>query len=127
MEGTFEGINLADRPLPTTLPDDHNIGDGLAIMTWVMLAISTVLIAARMVSKIMILKRFRIDDVFLLLSWVSTIHFLRFINHDMLTLSQIGAVVYSAMMQLAYHEGFGRHSRKQHILIKPLQVALTQN
>ena len=74
MEGTFEGINLADRPLPTTLPDDHNIGDGLAIMTWVMLAVSTVLIAARMVSKIMILKRFRIDDVFLLLSWVSLIH-----------------------------------------------------
>ena len=32
----------------------------------------------------------------------------------MLTLSQLGAVVYSAMMQLAYHEGFGRHSRKQH-------------
>jgi hypothetical protein len=127
MEGTFEGINLADRPLPTTLPDDHNIGDGLAIMTWVMLAISTVLIAARMVSKIMILKRFRIDDVFLLLSWVSPIHFLRFINHDILTLSQMGAVVYSAMMQLAYHEGFGRHSRKQHHPDEPLQVALTQN
>jgi hypothetical protein len=73
MDGMFEGVNLADRPLPTTLPDDHNIGDGLAIMTWVMLAISTVLVAARMVSKIMILRRFRIDDVFLLITWVSPI------------------------------------------------------
>jgi len=73
MNGIIDGINLADRPLPTTIPDDHNIGDGLAIMTWVMLAISTVLIAARMVSKIMILKRFRIDDVCLLMTWVSLI------------------------------------------------------
>jgi len=73
MDSMFEGVNLADRPLPTTLPDDHNIGDGLAIMTWVMLAVSTVLVAARMVSKIMILRRFRIDDVFLLITWVSPI------------------------------------------------------
>lgn len=73
MDGIIEGINLADRPLPTTIPDDHNIGDGLAIMTWVMLAISTVLIAARMFSKIVILKRFRADDVCLLLTWVSLI------------------------------------------------------
>lgn len=71
MSGMLEGVNLADRPLPTTLPLDRNLGDGLAIMTWVMLAISTVLIAARMVSKIMILRRFRTDDVFLLFTWVS--------------------------------------------------------
>jgi hypothetical protein len=32
----------------------------------------------------------------------------------MLTLPQVGGVAYSAMMQLAYHEGFGRHSRKPH-------------
>ena len=32
----------------------------------------------------------------------------------MLTLTQVGGVAYSAMMQLAYHEGFGRHSRKPH-------------
>lgn len=74
MDGMFEGVNLGDRPLPTTLPDDHNIGDGLAIMTWVMLALSTVLVAARMVSKIMILRRFRIDDVFLLITWVRPIY-----------------------------------------------------
>ena len=74
MSGMLEGVNLADRPLPTTLPPDHNIGDGLVIMTWVMFAISTVLITARMVSKIMILKRFRIDDIFLLFTWVSLIH-----------------------------------------------------
>ena len=71
MEGSYEGVNLADRPMPTSIPDDHNIGDGLAIMTWVMLAASTVLIGARMVSKTFILRRFRIDDIFLLLTWVS--------------------------------------------------------
>ena len=74
MDAMFEGVDLGDRPLPTTLPDDVNIGDGLAIMTWVMLAISTVLVAGRMVSKIMILRRFRLDDVFLLFTWVSLIH-----------------------------------------------------
>lgn len=70
-DNMFEGINLADRPLPTKLPSNHDLGDGLMIMTWAMLAFSTVLVALRMISKIWILKRFRLDDVFLLVTWVS--------------------------------------------------------
>ena len=69
----LDGVILSHRPLPSTLPENRNIGDGLAIMTWVMLAISTVLVAGRMVSKIMILRRFRLDDVFILFTWVSLI------------------------------------------------------
>ena len=34
-------------------------------------------------------------------------------NYVMLTVRQVGATAYSAMMQLAYHNGFGRHSRKR--------------
>jgi hypothetical protein len=35
-----------------------------------------------------------------------------FPGHDILTIPQAGAAAYSAMMQLAYHNGFGRHSSK---------------
>jgi hypothetical protein len=35
-----------------------------------------------------------------------------FTDHGMLTPHQVGATAYSAMMQLAYHNGFGRHSRE---------------
>jgi len=66
----LDGINLADRPLPTKLPENVDLGDGLMIMTWAMFAFSTLLVAARMISKIWILKRFRLDDIFLLLTWV---------------------------------------------------------
>jgi hypothetical protein len=64
-------VQLANRPIPKVLPPDNDLGDGLMIMTWVMLAASTVLVAARMASKILLLKRFRTDDIFLLLTWVS--------------------------------------------------------
>jgi hypothetical protein len=64
-------VQLANRPIPKVLPPDNDLGDGLMVMTWVMLAASTVLVAARMASKIMLLKRFRLDDIFLLLTWVS--------------------------------------------------------
>jgi hypothetical protein len=76
MNGMLEGVSLADRLLPTTLPPNHNLGDGLMIMAWAVFTLSTVLIAARMVSKIMISRRFRMDDVFLLLTWVSLAHYL---------------------------------------------------
>jgi hypothetical protein len=69
-----QGVNLADRPLPTTFPPDYDLGHGLVIMTWVMFTFSTVLIAARMISKTMILRRFRLDDVFLLSTWVCLAH-----------------------------------------------------
>lgn len=62
---------LASRPIPDHLPSDNDLGDGLMIMTWTMLAISTLFVAARTVSKLWILRRFRLDDVFLLLTWVS--------------------------------------------------------
>lgn len=105
---------LAARPLPDHLPLDHDLGDGLMAMTWVMLAISTVFVAARTISKLFILRRFRLDDVLLLLTWVSctivrAVYLLRSAN----ALYQVGALAYSVFMQLSYHNGFGRHSRKQ--------------
>lgn len=73
-------IDIANRPLPEHLPPDVDLGDGLMIMTWVMLAFSTVLVAARFSSKIFILRRFRWDDVFLLLTWVSSTHQAAFVR-----------------------------------------------
>jgi hypothetical protein len=74
MDHLFDGVDLSGRILPSTLPSDGDLGDGLMIMTWVMFVFATVLVAARMASKIWILQRFRLDDVFLLSTWVSLIY-----------------------------------------------------
>jgi hypothetical protein len=67
----MDGIDFSARPSLDKIPHDHDLGDGLMIMTWIMLAVSTVLVAARIVSKAMILRRFRLDDIFLLITLVS--------------------------------------------------------
>lgn len=58
-------------PATGGLPKNTNRGDGLCIMTWVMLGVATVLVAGRVMSKVLVLHRFRLDDIFLLLTWVS--------------------------------------------------------
>jgi hypothetical protein len=57
-------------PGPADMPKDTNRGDGLCIMTWAMLGVATVLVAGRVMSKILVLRKFGWDDSFLLLTWV---------------------------------------------------------
>ncbi|KAM0723670.1 hypothetical protein Q7P37_000658 [Cladosporium fusiforme] len=85
-----DALNLPPRPAPEDMPPNKNAGDGLCIMTWVMLGVSTVFVAGRMMSKTFVLRRIRWDDIFMLLTWAT-------------------AIVYSACIQLSYHHGLGRH------------------
>jgi hypothetical protein len=64
---TAYGITV---PSSADLPKNTNRGDGLCIMTWAMLGVATVLVAGRVMSKILVLRKFGLDDAFLLLTWV---------------------------------------------------------
>lgn len=63
-------INPADIPLPDTFPPNENSGESLVWLTWVLLAITTVVLVARLASKLLVLKRFAIDDVLMVIAWV---------------------------------------------------------
>jgi len=65
-----EAAGIPYKPASGHLPENTNRGDGLCIMTWVMLGVATVLVAGRVMSKVLVLHRFRMDDVFILLTWV---------------------------------------------------------
>ena len=106
-----ENIQLPPTPAPEDMPVNRNIGDGLCVMTWVLLGVSTVLVGGRMMSKTLVLRRFRWDDVFLLLTWVRSPRFKCCLEEcRCLTNSQATSIGYSILIQLAYHHGFGRHS-----------------
>ena len=68
---------IAYLPADGVMPKDTNRGDGLCSMTWAMLGVATVLVAGRVMSKIVVLNRFRLDDIFLLLTWVRFHCFIR--------------------------------------------------
>ena len=57
-------------PLPAKFPPNHNAGRSVLILVWILFGASTALVAARIYSKIAILKRFATDDVLMSLSWV---------------------------------------------------------
>lgn len=66
----MDGMQVPPRPAAEDLPPNINAGDGLCIMTWVLLGTSTVFVGGRIMSKMFVLRRFRWDDVFMLLTWV---------------------------------------------------------
>ena len=68
-----DSIQTPPTPSAEDMPPNENPGDALCIMTWVMLGVATVLVGARMMSKAFVLRRLRLDDVFMLLTWVSCI------------------------------------------------------
>ena len=72
-----EAYGIPYLPASGVLPKNTNRGDGLCIMTWAMLGVATVLVAGRVMSKIVVLNRFRLDDIFLLLTWVRFHCFIR--------------------------------------------------
>jgi hypothetical protein len=72
-----EAYGIPYLPASGVMPKDTNRGDGLCIMTWAMLGVATVLVAGRVMSKILVLNKFRLDDIFLLLTWVRLPCFVR--------------------------------------------------
>jgi hypothetical protein len=72
-----EAYGIPYLPASGKMPENTNRGDGLCIMTWAMLGVATVLVAGRVMSKILVLNKFRLDDIFLLLTWVRLRCFIR--------------------------------------------------
>ncbi|KAK5682520.1 hypothetical protein LTS10_005648 [Elasticomyces elasticus] len=92
--GGSTGIELGDTgifiPLPAVIPPNDNAGTALSVITWTLFGVGTTVMAARAFSKIVILKRFALDDILMYLSWAST-------------------MIYSVALQVSYHYGLGRH------------------
>jgi len=65
-EFAFLGI-----PLPDVWPENTNSGYALILSSWILFAVATFLLTGRYYTKIMILKRFSLDDWTMLLAWVS--------------------------------------------------------
>jgi hypothetical protein len=51
-------------------------------MTWAMLGVATVLVAGRVMSKVLVLNKFGLDDGFLLLTWVRLQRFIRSLDEQ---------------------------------------------
>ncbi|KAH9818157.1 integral membrane protein [Teratosphaeria destructans] len=73
-----------------SLPVDRNKGDELLDVSWVLFAISTILIVGRESSKLFILRRVGPDDLLMLLAWCCT-------------------AIYTISIALSYQHGLGRH------------------
>lgn len=65
-------FQLLGIPLPEVWPQNVDSGYPLLLSSWILLAISTVFLAGRYMSKIAILKRFQLDDWAMLIAWVSS-------------------------------------------------------
>ena len=73
---------IAYLPADGVMPKDTNRGDGLCSMTWAMLGVATVLVAGRVMSKVLVLNKFGLDDGFLLLTWVRLQCFIRSLDEQ---------------------------------------------
>ncbi|KAI9708783.1 MAG: hypothetical protein M1820_003738 [Bogoriella megaspora] len=90
-------MGLADAyPMPDVLPPNNNSGNALVDLTWVLFGLSTLLMAARLYSKLFKIKRFGLDDAFMLIAWIS-------------------CIIFSVAIQMAYHWGVGRHYEYIHL------------